>query len=103
MDNFFLRIGDHGNILNRIVQRISKNRTDVCHMNKLQQFSVRDAGKCNPGITDQRHLSVQHTVQYLITRLAFRLIGCQLVFHLINPFRPLFRVLFCPQSRNLMF
>lgn len=85
VNDSFLRIRDQEHMLYCIVQRISEDRADVRHMHKFQKASVCHAGKFYLIIMDQRHFSVQYSVQYLISRLSLRLICRKLSLHLIDP------------------
>ena len=54
----FFRIRNLDHMLNGIVQRITKNRTDIRHMHELQKLSICHTGKSDLMTVDQRHLSI---------------------------------------------
>ena len=94
MDQPLLRYLDLLHTLDRIIQHISKQRTDIHLRHTIQQRTVRHTRQPDPLTLTVQTLRHQHRIKHLVARLILRLIRTDLLFHLLQILRRFLRIRF---------
>ena len=88
--------------LNRIVKRISENRTNIHNIHRIKQLSVDHTGHINLVLHTAQILTCQQCIQHLIPSLIHSLIIMDLIFQLIKIFISLRITPIRPQRNNMI-
>ena len=88
--------------LNRIVKRISENRTNIHNIHRIKQLSVDHTGHINLVLHTTQILTCQERIQHLIPGLIHSLIIMDLIFQLIKIFISLGITPIRPQRNNMI-
>ena len=102
MDQPFLFIWNLQFAFYSIVQRISKNRTDIHRIHKIKKCTINNAGHGNTMLLAIQCLQSKHNIQHIISGFILCLVILQLFFHLIQISIALVHIFLCTQGNDVM-
>ena len=102
MDQPFLFIWNLQLAFYSIVQRISKNRTDIHRIHKIKKCTINNAGHGNTMLLAIQCLQSKHNIQHIISGFILCLVILQLFFHLIQISIALVHIFLCTQGNDVM-
>ena len=89
MNQALLRVREFLHAFDCVVQRIAKQGADVHRIHKIQRRTVCHAGQRDAVLLAVQAFAGQDRVQHLVAGLVLRLVGANLLLHLVEVLRAL--------------
>ncbi len=103
MDQPLFRVRNVSHIFYGVIQRISEDGANICHMKKGEQFSVCHTGHSNIVLFTEKHLSGQNCIQNSVSCMNRDVVLLDLLFQGVQPLASLVGILHVPQGVYLVF
>ena len=103
MDQPLFRVRNVSHIFYGVIQRISEDGANICHMKKGEQFSVCHTGHSDIVLFTEKHLSGQNCIQNSVSCMNRDVVLLDLLFQGVQPLVSLVGILHVPQGVYLVF